>query len=151
MRTKGIVKSMGVIAAGVSVLLLCGAPCFAASVPAYAGNGAPQESTCLQFYAGGGVINSCGSQQLYEVPLAATPGVSHTVTVATNNPGGGTFSCTLYAASRTGKTLVTGTNFRPNLGYNVFSLSVAVPANGTMYLYCNINPGGIVHTVNYDE
>ena len=157
MRNTHMSKSVSFIVVAGASLLLLGAPAFATSVPGYSGKSVGQVSgaknaavTCLT-EVNGGVTNSCGNQQLYEIPLPVNSGGSHTVDVSVYNYSG-TFNCGLYAADKFG-TLVTGTNYTPASSYVYFPLSVTVPSGsdyiGTMYLYCQFGPGSVIWNVNY--
>jgi len=155
MQIKHVPKSrtfLATIAAG--ALLLAVTPAFALSVPGYAGKTLPQGSAnegCMN-EINGGVVNHCGEQTQYEIPMSVNQG-SHNVTFYVLNPGGGTFECLLFAADSTGNTTHSNPIF-PNaspfiLGYT--TSSVNVPAQGSMYLWCNINANGQIANVNYSQ
>lgn len=74
----------------------------------------------------------------------------HTVTVATNNPGGGTFSCKAVASDQFGVT-TDGTTVFPDVGNRVSTLSVTVPPNGSLLVVCEVNPNGTVWSVNCNQ
>ncbi len=124
------------------------APAFALQVPGYAGRVVGGDQSCA-LEKNGAVYSNCIGELYWEIPLAVNPG-QHTVTVETNNPGGGTFCCTLYASSQTGM-LTPGTQWCPAVNDSSFQLSVNVPPNGSMYVYCGLNTNGKVYNVNYSQ
>lgn len=139
----------GSVAALIS--LLAAPRAFALSVPGYSsldGKYPGWTGSCVQ-EKNGGALNSCGYQIGMVVPLNVNEGM-HTMTVATNNPGGGTFMCQAMAADQFGTT-TTGTAVYPNTGNRTSLVSVTVPRNGSMWVYCNVNPNGIVWSVNYNK
>src|SRR5580698_5179711 len=97
-------------------LLLVATPAFALSVPGYSGKAIG--NSCFS-ESNGAAFNQCGVSELYDITLAVNSG-PHTVSVSAFNAGGGTFQCTLYAASQTG-VLVTGTSVSPLTGTTVNS------------------------------
>ena len=132
-------------------LLSATAPAFALSVPGYAGRVAAGGDQNCALESNGAVYSNCIGETYWEIPLAINPASGlHTVVVSTNNPGGGFFCCTLYAATFKGQ-LITGDEWCPDVNDSVFHLSVNVPANGSMYLYCGLNLGGKVYNVNYSQ
>ncbi len=131
-------------------LALAAAPAFATTLPGYSGKVAPGSAdSCMQEH-NGAVVNTCpGSEIFYEIPLGVD-NASHLVkaTVSTYNPGGGSFGCTLYAASQAGD-LIPGDQWYPGTGNTVFGLTVTVPVYGSVFLYCMVNGGGSIHNVTY--
>ena len=155
MRTKHTSMSKVLVAmATTGVLLATAVPAFALSVTGYSGKCLPQGSAneaCMN-EINGGVVNHCGEQTQYEIPMSVNQG-SHNVTFSALNPGGGTFECILYAVDAAGNTTHSNPIF-PNASPNVFSYttsSVNVPGQGAMYLWCNINANGEVVNVNYSQ
>ena len=131
--------------------LLSASPAFALSVGGYAGKTWPTGNAnegCMQEFHGG-VVSKCGNQTQYEIPLAVNQGL-HVATVATFNPGGGTFQCFAYAEDNQGN-LTQGTSVFPGTGFTAFQVSVTVPAQGSMYVFCNVNPNGQIVNVNYAQ
>jgi len=131
--------------AGASLLLIAGSA-FAVTVPGFAGK--PElgsDAACLNVN-GAAMLNQCGRQIIYKIPLVVNAG-SKTVTVRTNNPGGGTFSCQLIVSSP----FATTTPVFPNVGIQTFSLGINVPSNANLQIFCQVNPGGQVIDVNYNQ
>jgi hypothetical protein len=148
MRTKLTSKSI-TAAAGAAAMLFVAAPAFALSVTGYSGKPQfPSNSSCM-VESSAAVFNNCGAQVNWEIPMSVNPGF-HTVTLSTFNPGGGTFQCTLFGVSQTGGLTAGGTVF-PNGGNFVANLSVTVPSNGSMMVFCNVNPNGKIFNVLYSE
>jgi hypothetical protein len=147
MRTKLTSKSIIVAAAAAGLLFVAG-PALALSVTGYSGKAVPSTNNCM-IEAFGAVLNNCGAQVNYEIPMAVNPGF-HTITLSTFNPGGGTFQCTLFGVTQTGFATPGGTVF-PNGGNFLANLSVTVPSNGSMLVLCNVNPGGKIFNILYNE
>jgi hypothetical protein len=148
MRNKLTSKSI-ISAVAAACLLFVAAPAFALSVTGYSGKPQfPSNSSCM-VEASAAVLNSCGAQVNWEIPMSVNPGF-HTVTLSTFNPGGGTFQCQLFGVSQTGVFNPGGTVF-PNGGNFVANLSVTVPSNGSMIVFCNVNPGGKIFNILYSE
>lgn len=123
---------------------------FALSVDGFAGKpNNPANVSCLWGSTGGDVLNACGRQVYYLIPLAVNAG-AHTVTVATYNPGGGTFTCSAIADTQFGSS-ITGTTVSPGTGFQQFTLDVTVPSYGTMFVGCDFNHGGRIFSVNYNQ
>ncbi len=132
-------------------LLSATAPAFALTVPGYAGRVAAGGDQNCALESNGAVYSNCIGETYWEIPLAVNPATGlHTVFVSTNNPGGGFFCCTLYAATFKG-VLTKGDESCPAVGDVLSPLSVNVPANGSMYLYCGLNTGGKIYNVNYSQ
>jgi hypothetical protein len=149
MRNKLTSKSI-VSAGAAAAMLFVAAPAFALSVTGYSGKPQfPANTTGCMVEASGAVFNNCGVQVNWEIPMAVNPGF-HTVTLSTNNPGGGTFQCQLFGVSQTG-VFNPGTTVFPNGGNFVANLSVTVPTNGSMLVFCNVNPNGKIFNVLYSE
>lgn len=134
----------------VATVLIARAPAFAMSVPGYSGL---TDVDFLDSYTwrekNGGAVNVSQSQAQLYIPLTVNGG-AHTVTVSTNNPGGGSFYCTAYAYDQFGR-VTTGDTWYPNVGNTSFGLSVTVPPNGSMRVSCYVNPNGTVWSVNYNQ
>ncbi len=161
MRTQSTCKTNLFVAMAVAGLgLLSSAPALAASVPAYAAgkitpHGSANEGCLVE--DNGGVNNTCGSQTNYQISLPVNPG-PHSINVSVFNPGGGTFWCQLVATTFDGQycppttgCTITGQTFVNTVGrtYQMSVGSVTVPDQGSLFLNCNINPGGRVFNVNY--
>jgi hypothetical protein len=146
MRNKGSVKSILAAVIAGSTLLLGAGSAFAFSFPGYSGKPiVASQAGCLT-ENNGSVINTCGAQAGYEIPLVTGTG-SQTFSLATNNPGGGTFQCTLYSVSNTG-VVTTGTTVFPNTGNRTNSLNVVVSAASSVFVFCNINAGGKIYNIS---
>lgn len=148
MRNIVSIKSVaGLISLG--AVLLVANPVFALGVGGWEGKSAGSgTASCFQFNQGG-VQNTCG-QTNFILPLRSNSGLK-TVALATNNPGGGTFQCTLFAQTQFGPALVTGTSVFPGVGNVVSTLQVTVPNNGIMYILCNMNTNSTIWSANYNE
>jgi len=146
MRIQSLAKALSSLLAGTS-LLLAGAQAFALSVTGFSGK-SPSNGTCFT-ESSGAAVNSCGSVQYWTIPMAVNQG-AHTVTISAYNPSTGPFQCILYAASQTGS-VTTGTSAFPGAGTSVSSMSVTVPASGSMWVFCQVDPGGIIYDVNYNQ
>jgi len=153
MRTKYIPKSKTWAATVLASagLLLAAVPAFALSIPGYSGkpwpNGAASASCMVESF--GAVKNNCGQQVQWEIPVAVNPGL-HSVSIYTLNPGGGTFQCFLYTPDGNGNQHTTPPSCFPNVNDDICNLNnVTVVSGGSMYVFCNINPGGEVFNVTY--
>jgi hypothetical protein len=160
MRTKHSWNTNVVVAiAAAGVFMLSAAPVFATSVPAYAaGKITPQGSAnegCM-VELNGGIKNTCGNQTNYQISLPVAEG-AHSVNVSVYNPGGGTFWCQLVATTFDGQYCPpTGCTISPQTFVNtvghIYQMSVAsvtVPSQGSLFLNCNVNPGGRIYNVVY--
>src|SRR6185437_3471305 len=126
-------------------LLSATAPAFALSVPGYAGRVAAGGDQSCALESNGAVYSNCIGETYWEIPLAVNPASGlHTVVVSANNPGGGFFCCTLYAATFKGQ-LVPGDESCPAVGDTLSPRSVTVPPNGSMFLYCGLNTNGKIY------
>lgn len=150
------VGSKSVVLAVVGGLIAFCLPGMAAAltVGAYIGKSAPQPEQCFSIY-GTGVKNTCSGPYRFEIPLAVNQGTkTATVEVWNSRQNDTTFQCTLYAASSTGSLITGSTQTAPYNNTNrpsILSLSVAVPASGTAYVYCNVNSQGIIRSVTYNH
>ncbi len=151
MRIKMAPRTKMFIATAVSCmsLFLAAAPAFALSVPGYSGRPTSGSSTCFSDSSSiGAAVNTCGSSVFYELPLPSNQG-SHTITVATNNPGGTTYACTLYGYTNTGTLWSSSSTWFPSTGDTTFTLTATVPAQGHLFMVCQVAAGGKLYNVNY--
>ncbi len=131
-------------------LLSAAAPAFAVVVGGYAGKTWPHANAnegCMN-ETNGGVINQCGEQTQYEIPLPVNAG-SKIVGITTINPGGGTFQCSVYTVDTNNNVNLAG-SVSPSTGIqHVVISNITVLSNGTMYLFCNLNANGQIVNVSY--
>lgn len=148
-------RNMFVAMAFAGAVLAAGAPAFALSVTGFSGKTTPSSSSNCMTEVNGGVVNNCGAQTNFQIPLAVNQG-SHTVNVTAFNQGGGTFWCQLVAVDNAGNVCASGCKSSQvfiNTGL-VQSYSVGpvtVPGQGSLYLNCDVNAHGEVFNVNYSE
>jgi hypothetical protein len=145
-------KAISSIVIAGACLLLGVAPAFAMSVGAFSGRSATN-ATCWN-ESSGGVVNNCGSQQLYEVPLPVNNAGPKSINVSVTNSGAGLFQCAVYAGGEFGA-LTTGTSHTSPSGNDFFGLSITVPSGGGwvggMYLYCQVPNGGAIWNITYTQ
>jgi hypothetical protein len=151
MHKRVTVKSLLTAAVAGASLLLIAAPAFALpSVPASVGATAdPANAGCI-ILSSGSILNICNKQVGFYIPLDILSPGGKVAFVATNNPGTGTFSCSLSAMSQNGA-VTTGPAVFPNGGNQISSVTVTVPSGGSMVLFCDIDLGGKIYNVNYTQ
>jgi hypothetical protein len=152
MRTRLSSKRNTLIAvaiAGVG-LLSAASPAFAEAIGGYAGKVWPHASaneSCMN-ETNGGVINQCGEQTQYEIPLSSNAGTS-TVSITVINPGGGTFQCYVYTVDANNSLSQFGPVSPPGTGLQHLGISATVQSQGTRYVFCNLPNNGQIVSVIY--
>ncbi len=138
----------------VGLVLLTTVPAFALGVGGWEGlplapNANPALPGCMA-WDNFGVQNACGDQENWIIPLKANAG-GKSATVSVNNPGTGKFECALYAVTQSDGNETPSAPWYPNTGDQTKTMTVTVPPSGTMFLWCEIPPNGVIWSVNYNE
>jgi hypothetical protein len=140
-----------------TVVLATGAvalPAFARSVVAYAGGRSafPGDASCFA-EDWGGAKNNCATMKSYEISLPVDSPGSKNVWVnaygasASNNVGCAAIGIDWAISTHWGGTKV----YLPSFGSSATIVTGAyVPSGGSLYLYCAVDPGGRINSVNFD-
>lgn len=141
----------------ITVLLMTGAvalPAAARSVTAYAGGRSFYEADAACFSViTGGVTNTCGSMKKYEISLPVdSPGYKTVLVNAYGTSASNDVSCQAIAVS---SSLSWGGS--PQLSLPSFGSTQTITLSGanvlyagSLYLYCEVDPGGRINSVNFD-
>lgn len=126
--------------AGALALALALVPGGASATQIGANSGYPLNGNTCFTSSGGGVTNSCGSNQNWELPLVVfgSGAVQVTINSAT------TVECGVYTLTAGGGGFA-GLPSQTVAGDHVFA-SITVPTNGTLHGWCVVPPGGTVRS-----
>jgi hypothetical protein len=147
--------------AAITVLLAAGAvalPADAArAVSAFAGGRSfdPASMGCF-VEAWGGIKNICAGTKSYEVSLPVdSPGLKTVFAYVQASSADSNVKCRAIAVGTNG-TFASGTGFKElawfGAGFQKLTLTGAnVPSWGSLYLYCEVEPGGKISHVVFDQ
>jgi hypothetical protein len=142
--------------AAITVLLASGAvalPAFARSVPAYAGGRSadPADASCF-LESWGAARNNCATTKSYTMSLPVDSAGNHSVTVfAKGADASSNVGCRAIGMGPTGQTWGGGFVYLPSFPavQPIFLAPAFVPDGGALYVYCVVDPGGQINSVNY--
>ncbi len=126
----------------------------ASSVPASSGRPAIWGDGPCFLMTNSTMYNSCSTRRSYELPLPLSSGGSKTVHVtASGATSSNNVGCAAVGVNREATLIWGGTRkWLPAFGSaQVITLTDAyVPAAGFLYVGCQVDPGGIINTVDYN-